>query len=332
MKNHDHRFAVAPMMDWTDRHCRVFHRTLSRRALLYTEMVTAEAVIRGDRGKLLGFSAVEHPVALQLGGSDPAKLAEAARIGAEYGYDEINLNVGCPSDRVQSGRFGACLMREPELVGDCVAAMSAGVDVPVTVKSRIGVDDQDPEESLFGFVETLAQAGVSRFIVHARKALLKGLSPKDNRAIPPLNYQLVRQLKAWRPDLSIVLNGGLTDLDMAADAMASLDGVMLGRAAYQTPAILLDVDRLFYGASDEPSDAFAAVEAMRGYIGDHLARGGALHAVTRHMLGLFHARPGGRAWRRILTVEGVKKGADLTVLDQALAAVNGAAMRDDSDL
>lgn len=321
MNTLDNLFSVAPMMDWTDRHCRVFHRVLTARALLYTEMVTADAVIRGDRENLLGFSPVEHPVALQVGGSDPEKLASAARIGAEFGYDEINLNVGCPSDRVQLGRFGACLMREAALVAACVAAMQAVVTVPVTVKCRIGVDDQDPEESLPQFIETVAQAGVRKFIVHARKALLKGLSPKDNRAIPPLNYPLVHRLKAARPDLTIVLNGGLETLNQAEESIGDLDGVMLGRAAYQTPAILLDVDQRFYGAPVGNADAFAAVETMRPYISAHLARGGSLHAVSRHMLGLFHGRPGGRAWRRILTVEGVKKGADLSVVDRALAAV-----------
>jgi tRNA-dihydrouridine synthase A len=314
-------FAVAPMMDWTDRHCRAFHRQLTRRALLYSEMVTADAVIHGDRDRLIGFSDVEHPVALQLGGSDPAKLAQASAIGAAFGYDEINLNVGCPSDRVQEGRFGACLMREPALVADCLAAMKQAVRVPVTVKHRLGVDDQDPEQSLFAFVETLAAAGVTTFIVHARKAWLQGLSPRENRDVPPLDYEIVRRLKACRPELTIILNGGLGDLDQAAREMAGLDGVMLGRAAYQTPAILADVDRRFYGADVPCSDRIGVLESYKPYIAAQLARGVHLHAMTRHVLGLFHGVPGGRKFRQVLTVEGVRKGAGLEVLDRALACV-----------
>lgn len=309
------------MMDWTDRHCRAFHRTLSGRALLYTEMVTTGAVLHGDRDRLLGFDAVEHPVALQLGGSDPEELAQAARIGAELGYDEINLNVGCPSDRVQSGRFGACLMREPELVAECMAAIGAAVSVPATVKCRIGVDDQAPEESLFILVDLCAQAGVTTFIVHARKAWLKGLSPKENRDIPPLDYPLVWRLKAERPHLTIAINGGIGSLDEAEGHLArGMDGVMLGRAAYHTPAILGEVDRRIFGAGDDVNP-FAAVEAYRPYMARQLAAGVHLAAMTRHMLGLFHGRPGARAWRRILTVEGVKSGAGLEVVDAALAAV-----------
>ncbi len=309
------------MMDWTDRHCRAFHRQLTRRALLYSEMVTADAVIHGDRDRLIGFSDVEHPVALQLGGSDPAKLAQASAIGAAFGYDEINLNVGCPSDRVQEGRFGACLMREPALVADCLAAMKQAVRVPVTVKHRLGVDDQDPEQSLFAFVETLAAAGVTTFIVHARKAWLQGLSPRENRDVPPLDYEIVRRLKACRPELTIILNGGLGDLDQAAREMAGLDGVMLGRAAYQTPAILADVDRRFYGADAPCSDRIGVLESYKPYIAAQLARGVHLHAMTRHVLGLFHGVPGGRKFRQVLTVEGVRKGAGLEVLDRALACV-----------
>jgi tRNA-dihydrouridine synthase A len=310
------------MMDWTDRHCRAFHRQLTRRALLYTEMVTADAVIHGVRERLIGFSEIEHPVALQLGGSDPARLAHAARIGVEYGYDEINLNVGCPSDRVQEGRFGACLMREPALVAECLAAMrDAAGAVPVTVKHRLGVDDQVPEQSLFGFVDKVAAAGVKTFIVHARKAWLKGLSPKENRDVPPLDYAIVRRLKAARPDLSIVLNGGLETLEQAAVEAAGLDGVMLGRAAYQSPAILLDVDARFYGETAPNAGAVEAVRAHAPYIAAQLERGAPLHALTRHMLGLFHARPGGKVWRRILSTDGVKKGAGLEVLEAALAAL-----------
>jgi len=311
------------MMDWTDRHCRVLHRTLSSRALLYTEMLTTGAVLHGDRARLLAFDAVEHPVALQLGGSEPADLAEAARIGEAEGYDEINLNVGCPSDRVQSGRFGACLMREPELVADCMAAMGAAVSVPVTVKCRIGVDDQEPEESLFTLVDLCAKAGVTTFVVHARKAWLKGLSPKENRDIPPLDYPLVWRLKRERPELTIVLNGGVGSLDEAQAHLEHVDGVMLGRAAYHTPDLLGEVDSRIFGETRRMSAA-QAVEAYRPYIARELAAGTHLAAMTRHMLGLFHGVPGARAWRRILTVEGVKAGAGLEVVDRALAAVTGA--------
>ena len=315
-----HRFAIAPMMDWTDRHCRNFHRVLTKRALLFTEMVVADAIIHGDRARLLGFDDVEHPVALQIGGSDPDKLAEAARIGADFGYDEINLNCGCPSDRVQSGAFGACLMREPERVAACVATMRTAVDVPVTVKCRIGVDDDDPEARLFGFVETVADAGCRIFTVHARKAWLQGLSPKENRDVPPLDHELVRRLKDARPDLTIVLNGGIADLDAAAKHLCWADGVMLGRAAYQTPALLGHVDRQVFGESGSISP-FEAVEAYRPYIARELERGTRLHAITRHMLGLFHAMPGARSWRHVLSSQAVKAGAGLEVLDTALSHV-----------
>jgi len=311
------------MMDWTDRHCRSLHRVLSKHALLYTEMVTTGAVLHGDRERLLGYDAGEHPVALQLGGSDPADLAAAARIGADLGYDEINLNVGCPSDRVQSGRFGACLMREPALVAECMAAIAAAVHVPATVKCRIGVDDQDPEESLFTLVDLCAQAGVSTFVVHARKAWLKGLSPKENRDVPPLDYELVYRLKRERPDLTIALNGGVPDLTAAKAHLEKVDGVMLGRAAYHTPEVLGAVDAEVFGAG-EVIDSAAAVELYRPYLAARLAEGTPLAAMSRHMLGLFHGRPGARAWRRILTVEGVKPGAGLEVVDAALAAVTQA--------
>ncbi|MGH6997255.1 MAG: tRNA dihydrouridine(20/20a) synthase DusA [Phenylobacterium sp.] len=316
-----HRMSVAPMMDWTDRHCRSLHRTLSSRALLYTEMLTTGAVLHGDRERLLAYDPAEHPVALQLGGSEPADLAAAARIGEAEGYDEINLNVGCPSDRVQSGRFGACLMREPELVAECMSAMGAAVKVPVTVKCRIGVDDQDPEESLFRLVDLCAEAGVSTFVVHARKAWLKGLSPKENRDVPPLDYPLVHRLKRERPDLTIVINGGVGSLDEAEQHLGAVDGVMLGRAAYHTPALLGEVDRRVFGAAGEDVDAFRAVELYRPYVARELARGTHLAAMTRHMLGLFHGLPGARGWRRVLTVEGVKPGAGLEVIDAALAQV-----------
>ncbi len=318
------RFSVAPMMDWTDRHCRAFHRTLTRRALLYTEMVTAQAVLRGDRDHLLGFDGGEHPLALQLGGSDPALLAQAARIGADYGYDEINLNVGCPSDRVQSGRFGACLMREPDLVADCVAAMRGAVTVPVTVKCRIGVDDQDPEESLYTLVGACAAAGVEQFIVHARKAWLQGLSPKENRDIPPLDHALVRRLKADRPGLAIMLNGGLASLDQAQAEASGLDGVMLGRAAYHDPGLLGAVDGRLFGETAPPVTPEAAIAAYRPYMARQLAAGTSLAAMSRHMLGLFQGRPGARAWRRIMTVEAVRPGAGLEVVDRALAALRPA--------
>jgi len=310
------------MMDWTDRHCRAFHRSLTSRSRLYTEMVTTGAVLHGDRERLLGFDASEHPVALQLGGSDPADLAAASRIGEGCGYDEINLNVGCPSDRVQSGRFGACLMREPALVADCVAAMRAAVKIPVTVKCRLGVDDQDPEDSLFTLVDTCATAGVGVFIVHARKAWLHGLSPKDNRDIPPLDHGLVARLKRERPDLTIIINGGIANLAAAQAHLAEVDGVMLGRAAYHEPAILGGVDAAIFGAADGGDiDPFTAVERYRPYMARALARGVRLGAMTRHMLGLFHGRPGARAWRRILTTESIRPGAGLEVLDRALAAV-----------
>jgi tRNA-dihydrouridine synthase A len=311
------------MMDWTDRHCRALHRTLSARALLYTEMLTTGAILNGDRGRLLAFDLMEHPVALQLGGSEPADLAAAARIGEAEGYDEINLNVGCPSDRVQSGRFGACLMREPELVAECMAAMGSAVAVPVTVKCRIGVDEQDPEESLFRLVDLCVQAGVSRFAVHARKAWLKGLSPKENRDIPPLDYSLVYRLKAERPGLEITINGGIGSLEEAERHLAHVDGVMLGRAAYHTPGLLGEVDARLFGEG-QAVGAAEAVAAYRGYMGRELTRGTHLAAMTRHMLGLFHGAPGARTWRRILTVESVRPGAGLEVVDRALEAVSAA--------
>jgi tRNA-dihydrouridine synthase A len=316
------------MMDWTDRHCRAFHRALSSRALLYTEMVTADAVLRGDRGRLLGFDPIEHPVALQLGGSEPARLAEAARIGADFGYDEINLNVGCPSERVQSGAFGACLMREPELVADCLAAMrEAAGGAPVTVKHRLGVDEDDPRRRLFGFVETLAAAGTNVFIVHARKAWLKGLSPRENREVPPLDHALVKELKRARPDLTIVLNGGVGDLDEAEAHLDAVDGVMLGRAAYETPALLLEVDRRVFGEADAVRTPEQALAAHRGYLADRLAGGTPLHAMTRHMLGLFAGRAGARAWRRVLSTRapGARGREALAVVDEALAAMQAAA-------
>lgn len=315
----DRRFSIAPMMDWTDRHCRFFHRLMTRRALLYTEMVTTGAVIHGDRQRLLGFDAAEHPIALQLGGSDPAALAESARIGEGFGYDEINLNVGCPSDRVQEGRFGACLMLEPQLVADSVAAMKAAVKVPVTVKCRIGVDDQEPEEVLFAFAEQVRAAGADALIVHARKAWLQGLSPKENREVPPLDYAIVHRLKAAHPDCPIVLNGGLASLEQAHENLGQLDGVMLGRAAYQEPWRLLGVDPMFYGEAAPSASAKAAAEALIPYIERELAKGVRLNSITRHVLGLFRAVPGARAFRRHLSVEAVKPGASAAVMADALA-------------
>jgi tRNA-dihydrouridine synthase A len=316
MEDLSHRFCIAPMMDWTDRHCRVLHRALTRNSLLYTEMLTAEAVLRGDRERLLRFDPVEHPVALQLGGSEPGKLAEAARIGQAYGYDEINLNVGCPSDRVQSGRFGACLMREPELVADCVAAMRQAVAVRVTVKCRIGVDDQDPEVALRTLVDRCRKAGVTTFAVHARKAWLEGLSPKENRDVPPLDYQLVYALKRDYPDLSIIINGGIPDPASALRHLDHVDGVMLGRAAYQSPAWLADVDRLFFGEAQRSVDE--AVALYLAYVECKLADGVPLNAMTKHMLGLFNGRPGARLFRRHLSENATRRGAGIDVLQAAL--------------
>jgi tRNA-dihydrouridine synthase A len=307
------------MMEWTDRHCRVLHRLLTRHALLYTEMVTAEAVIRGDRTRLLGFGARERPVALQLGGAEPTRLAEAARVAEGFGYDEINLNVGCPSDRVQSGRFGACLMREPALVAECVAAMRSATAAPVTVKCRLGVDDQDPEESLRAMVAACMRAGVATFIVHARKAWLEGLSPKENRDVPPLDYDLVYRIKRENPDLTVVINGGIADLDAVETHLRHVDGAMLGRAAYHAPAMLAEVDARFFGGA--PRDLDAAVEAYVGYIGEELARGTPLNAMTKHMLGLFNGKPGARAFRRHLSENATRPGAGLQTLRDALAVL-----------
>ncbi len=312
------------MMEWTDRHCRSFHRLLTRRALLYTEMLTAGAVIHGDRERLLGFDPAEHPLAVQLGGSDPRALAEAARICAGLGYDEVNLNVGCPSARVQGGRFGACLMAEPQLVGDCVAAMKAAVSVPVTVKCRLGVDAQDPEEALDRLAEAAVGAGVDALIVHARKAWLKGLDPKQNREIPPLDYARVYRLKAAHPDLPVVINGGVTTLSAARAHLARVDGVMMGRAAYQEPSQLLAVDPEIFGAPAGFAALKPAIEAFFPYVEREVSKGTRLHAMTRHMLGLFRGVPGARAFRRHLATEGIKPGADLNVLIDALALVSEA--------
>jgi len=313
------------MMDWTDRHCRTFHRQLTRHALLYTEMVTAPAILHGDRARLLGLAGDhEHPVALQLGGSDPAALGEAAAIGESFGYDEINLNVGCPSDRVQEGRFGACLMAEPELVAACVAAMQRQVKVPVTVKCRIGIDDQDSEADLQRFIDVVAGAGVTTFIVHARKAWLEGLSPKENREVPPLDYARVYRLKAAHPELTIVINGGISDLDAAEEHLRHVDGVMLGRAAYQTPYILAEVDRRFFGSGAPAVTRREAVEAMFQYIERHLASGGRLNNVVRHILGIYHGEPRARLFRRHLSENAPRDSATLATLLEALALVERA--------
>jgi len=320
------------MMDWTDRHCRAFHRILTRHALLYTEMVTTGAVLHGDRQRILGFGETEHPVALQLGGADPADLAQSARIAAEMGYDEINLNVGCPSDRVQSGRFGASLMREPELVGACIAAMKAAVAIPVTVKCRIGVDDQDPETALWSMAENVIAAKTDGIIVHARKAWLEGLSPKQNRDVPPLDYELVYRLKQAHPDTWMAINGGITDLPSAKSHLAHMDGVMLGRAAYQSPWILADVDQQFFDDPRPVAQLKQVVLDFLPYIEAQLAQGLRLSHITRHMLGLFQAVPGARIWRRILTVEGVKEGAGIEVILRALDAVEPSVADEDQAL
>jgi len=318
------RFSVAPMMDWTDRHCRVFHRLLTRRARLYTEMVTADAVVFGPRERLLGFDAFEHPLALQLGGSDPARLAEAARIGADFGYDEINLNCGCPSDRVQSGRFGACLMREPALVADCVAAMVAAVRVPVTVKCRIGVDEQEPRQAVFAMVEAIKAAGAAGVIVHARKAWLEGLSPRDNRTVPPLDYPLVYELKRAHPDLPIAINGGIVSLADAKVHLEQVDGVMIGRAAYQNPELLLNVDSWIFGQVAPLGDAFEGLEAYEPYVARELEKGVRLADMTRHLLGLFAGRPGARHYRQRLSTMAVRPRAGLATLREAVASVRRA--------
>jgi tRNA-dihydrouridine synthase A len=313
------RFCVAPMMEWTDRHCRFFHRLMTRRARLYTEMLTTGAVLHGDRARLLGHDPFERPLALQLGGSEPAALAACARIAADLGYDEVNLNVGCPSDRVQEGRFGACLMAEPGRVADGVAAMKAAVAVPVTVKCRIGIDEQDPEESLDRFADVVAAAGADALIVHARKAWLDGLSPRDNRDIPPLDHGRVHRLKKRFPHVPVVINGGIRDLDDAALHLDRMDGVMLGRAAYERPGLLLQVDPRLFGESAPFADARAAVEALMPYIERALKNGARLHDVTRHLLGLFRGEPGARAFRRELATEAVKPGAGTEVLRAALS-------------
>jgi tRNA-dihydrouridine synthase A len=312
------RLSVAPMMDWTDRHCRSFHRVLAPDALLYTEMVHAQAILHGDRERLLGFDPAEHPVALQLGGSDPAQLAQAARIGEDRGYDQVNLNVGCPSDRVQAGRFGACLMKEPAVVAECIAAMLAAVAIPVTVKCRLGVDEQEDYPAFLAFIDSVAATGCGEFIVHARKAWLSGLSPKENRDIPPLRYDWVHRLKRERPGLRIVLNGGLVDVETALAQLPAVDGVMLGRAAYHEPYRLHELDAALFGHDVQPREAL--LRRFLPYVQAQLDRGVALKHLTRHVLGLFHGQPGGRAFRQVLSEQAPRPGAGGDVIERALGA------------
>jgi tRNA-dihydrouridine synthase A len=316
------KFSVAPMMDWTDRHCRVLHRQLTRRALLFTEMITSAAVVHGNREQLLGYAAVEQPLALQLGGSDPAELAGAARIGTEFGYLELNLNVGCPSDRVQSGRFGACLMAEPELVADCVRAMRASTHLPVTVKCRLGIDEQDTEQSLDRFGDLMTEAGVAAIYVHARKAWLKGLSPKENRTIPPLDYPRVYRLAARLAPLPVMINGGIETLAAAEDHLQHTSGVMLGRAAYHNPMMLADVDHRFFGEPRRSTDLTRIVAAMAAYADGELGKGTRLNQITRHMLGLANGMPGARTFRQILSVDAARRGAGPETMLRALAALD----------
>jgi tRNA-dihydrouridine synthase A len=311
------------MMEWTDRHCRYFLRLISKETFLYTEMVTAEAILRGNRERLLGFDPAEHPVALQIGGSDPKSLAAAARIGADLGYDEINLNVGCPSDRVQSGRFGACLMAEPALVADCIAAMGAEAGVPITVKCRIGIDDQDTEESLDRFIDAVAEGGCTTFILHARKAWLQGLSPKENRDVPPIDYGRVYRVKAGRPGLTIIVNGGIGTLDEAVAHLTHVDGVMLGRAAYQDPYLLAGVDSLLFGRAEVPPSRLEVLDRFMAYAEGELARGSRLNQLTRHILGLFHGQKRARSFRRLLAEGAHLDGAGIEVLQAARRIVAG---------
>jgi tRNA-dihydrouridine synthase A len=316
-----HSFSVAPMMDWTDSHCRTLMRKLSKKAVLYTEMLNAEAVVRGKRDRFLPFPEPQHPLVLQLGGSEPDRLALAAKIGEEYGYDEINLNVGCPSDRVQSGKFGAALMLEPIRTARLVEAMRSAVDIPVTVKCRIGVDDQDAETDFNHFIDLVADAGCEHFIVHARKAWLSGLSPKDNRDVPPLDYQRVYRLKERRADLQISINGGIEDLAQSAQHLEQVDGVMLGRAAYHNPYLLTEVDGRVYGVTDKPLTRAQVVEQMIPYIEEQLSKGTRLNQITRHMLGLYMGEPGARYWRRYLSEKACVEGAGGKVVLEALSLV-----------
>lgn len=309
------------MLDWTDRHCRFFLRLISRHALLYTEMVTTGALLHGDVKRYLQFNECEHPVAIQLGGSIPSELAECSKLSEDYGYDEVNLNIGCPSDRVQSGRFGACLMAEPELVRDCLEAMQNAVDIPVTVKHRIGIDQDDSYEQLLKFVEVVKQSGIKTFIIHSRKAWLDGLSPKENRDIPPLRYDVVHDLKQANPELEIVINGGINTLDEAADHLSKVDGVMMGRAVYQNPWILADVDQRFFNAENPLTNPHEAVELLLPYIDEQIAQGAGLNHISRHILGLFQGRPGAKAWRRYISENAHKQGAQSDIIKHAATLV-----------
>jgi len=320
--NLNRKLSVAPMMDWTDRHARYFLRLISKHTLLYTEMVTTGAVLNGDRDKLLGFDITEHPIALQLGGCDPQALAECAKIGEGYGYDEINLNVGCPSDRVQSGKIGACLMAEPQLVAECVAAMKQSIKLPVTVKHRIGIDDQDSYSHVHNFVSIVSSSGCDSFIVHARKAILSGLSPKQNREIPPLIYDFVYQLKKDFPQLEICINGGIKSIESAQEHLTHVDGVMIGREAYNNPYILAQADQLLYSSTVTPLSRIEVVETLIPYIESHLKSGGKLQHITRHILGLFHAQPNGKLWRRHLSEQVTKPDAGIQVIHDALSIVS----------
>ena len=315
-------FSVAPMLDWTDKHCRFFHRLISQQALLYTEMVTTGALIHGDYHRFLQHTPIENPVAFQLGGSNPKDLAICAKMIEDYAYNEINLNVGCPSDRVQNGRFGACLMAEPQLVAACVMAMSREVSIPVTIKSRIGIDDLDSYEALVNFVATIADAGCKTFIVHARKAWLSGLSPKQNREVPPLRYDFVYQLKKDFPQLEIIINGGITTLDQAEDMLKYVDGVMMGREVYQNPYVLSDVDNRLFGTVNKPVSRHAIVEDLIPYIQEQLKAEVRLNSISRHILGLFHAEPGARGWRRYISENISQSGADEKVIWEALKFVS----------
>ena len=316
-----HQFSIAPMLDWTDRHCRYFHRLMTKQALLYTEMVTTGAIIHGDKPRHLDFNPEEHPVALQLGGSDPKDLATCSKMGQEWGYDEINLNVGCPSDRVQSGSFGACLMKDPNIVSDCVKAMRDAVTIPITVKHRIGVDDHDSYEELVEFVGTVSEAGCDTFIIHARKAWLQGLSPKENREIPPLMYDVVYQIKQEFPQLKIIVNGGILTLEETEQHLEHCDGVMIGREAYQNPWMLANIDQRLFGEDNPVSSRYEVVEQMIPYVERHLANGGRVNHISRHILGLFNNQPGARRWRRVLSEKGCGSDADASVLKEALEAL-----------
>ncbi|MCU7811425.1 MAG: tRNA dihydrouridine(20/20a) synthase DusA [Candidatus Thiodiazotropha sp. (ex Notomyrtea botanica)] len=318
----DRRLCIAPMLDWTDRHCRYFLRLISKHVVLYTEMVTTGAILHGNRERFLDFDPSEHPLALQLGGSEPDDLAQCAKLGETWGYDEINLNVGCPSDRVQSGRFGACLMITPQLVADCIKAMRDSVDIDVTVKHRIGVDERDSYSELCDFIGTVAEAGCSTFIVHARKAWLQGLSPKENREIPPLSYETVHRLKQDHPQLEFIINGGITSLKQAKEQLQQLDGVMIGREAYHNPWILSDADRLIFGDTRSVLDRHQIVDSLIPYMEKELSQGTPINRITRHILGLFQGRPGARKWRRMISEESHKAGTDCQLIIRAAAQVN----------